>query len=86
MTEPVDESRVERRAADLLPEERAVGSDNPQEQAEAILAESEERTEHPDGTRRESTQTPDVEDTAPATPADPATGRPTDAGTGTTPD
>ena len=42
-------------------------------------------TEHPDETRRASTQTPDEEDTAPATPADPATGRPTDAGTGTTP-
>ena len=34
--------------ADLLPEERAVGSDDPQAQAEAILAESAERTEHPD--------------------------------------
>lgn len=32
----------------LLPEERAAGSDDPQAQAEAILAESEERTEHPD--------------------------------------
>jgi len=34
--------------AQLLPEERAAGSDDPQGQAEAILAESEERTEHPD--------------------------------------
>lgn len=34
--------------ARLLPEERVVGSDDPQAQAEAILAESEERTEHPD--------------------------------------
>ena len=34
--------------AELLPEELAVGSDDPQAQAEAILAESEERTEHPD--------------------------------------
>lgn len=34
--------------AELLPEEKAVGSDNPQVQAEAILEESEERTEHPD--------------------------------------
>lgn len=32
----------------LLPEERAAGSDDPRAQAEAILAESEERTEHPD--------------------------------------
>jgi hypothetical protein len=38
---------VATRAA-LLPEERAVGSDDPQAQAKAILKESEERTEHPD--------------------------------------
>jgi hypothetical protein len=59
MTEPVDEARVERRASDLLPEEQAAGSDNPEEQAAAILAESDERTEHPEETRQESTQTPD---------------------------
>jgi hypothetical protein len=35
--------RVQRRAADLLPEERAVGSDDPQAQAEAILADSDRR-------------------------------------------
>ena len=34
--------------AELLPEEKAVGSDDPQAQAKAILEESEERTEHPD--------------------------------------
>jgi len=34
--------------AELLPEEQAVGSDDPLAQAEAILAESAERTEHPD--------------------------------------
>jgi len=34
--------------AELLPEERAAGSADPQAQAEAILAESIERTEHPD--------------------------------------
>lgn len=34
--------------AELLPEEQVAGSDDPQAQAEAILAESEERTEHPD--------------------------------------
>ena len=45
MSEQPDQ--VERRAQ-LLPEERAVGSDDPHEQAEAILQESEERTEHPD--------------------------------------
>ena len=34
--------------AELLPEEQAVGSDDPQEQARVILEESEERTEHPE--------------------------------------
>ena len=34
--------------AELLPEERAAGSDDPQEQAKVIPEESEERTEHPD--------------------------------------
>lgn len=58
MTEPVEDARVESRA-DLLPEEVAAGSDDPGEQARAILAESDERTEHPEETRRESTQTPD---------------------------
>lgn len=58
MTEPVENARVESRA-DLLPEEVAAGSDNPGEQARAILEESDERTEHPEETRRESTQTPD---------------------------
>jgi hypothetical protein len=58
MTEPVENARVESRA-DLLPEELAAGSDDPGEQARAILEESDERTEHPEETRRESTQTPD---------------------------
>lgn len=58
MTEPVESARVESRA-DLLPEEEAAGSDDPGEQARAILEESDERTEHPEETRRESTQTPD---------------------------
>jgi hypothetical protein len=35
--------RVERRAADLLPEELAAGSDDPQAQAEAILDDSDVR-------------------------------------------
>ena len=44
----VSEHNVETRAQ-LLPEEQAAGgSDIPEEQAEAILAESEERTLHPD--------------------------------------
>ncbi len=34
--------------SDLLPEEIAVGSDDPQAQAEAILRESEARIEDPD--------------------------------------
>jgi hypothetical protein len=37
------DERTERRAADLLPEERATGSADPEAQAEAILAESDER-------------------------------------------
>jgi hypothetical protein len=53
-----DEERIETRS-ELLPEERAAGSDNPHDQAEAILAESDERTDHPEETREESAQTPD---------------------------
>ena len=53
-----DEERVEGRS-ELLPEELAAGSDDPQAQAEAILAESDERTEHPEETQRESVQSPD---------------------------
>jgi len=37
-----------RERAKLLPEERAAGSDDPQAQAEAILADSEDRTANPD--------------------------------------
>jgi hypothetical protein len=43
----------------LNPEEMAVGSDDPQAQAEAILADSDARTEHPEHTKRASHQTPD---------------------------
>jgi hypothetical protein len=42
MTEPTDD-RIDSRAADLLPEERAAGSDDPHAQAAAILAESDHR-------------------------------------------
>ena len=38
---------VDQRAA-LLPEELAAGSADPRAQAEAVLAESQDRTEHPD--------------------------------------
>ncbi|MDT4922754.1 MAG: hypothetical protein QOG01_467 [Pseudonocardiales bacterium] len=58
MTDPVDESRIEHRA-DLLPEEERAGSDDPELQAEVILEDSDERTEHPEETKRRSTQTPD---------------------------
>jgi hypothetical protein len=58
MTEPADRERIETRA-DLLPEELAAGSDDPEKQAEAILAESDDRTDHPDSTQEESTQTVD---------------------------
>jgi hypothetical protein len=56
MTEPVDDQRVAERAH-LLPEELAAGSDDPERQAEAILAESERRTLEPEETRHESSQT-----------------------------
>ena len=44
--EPRDEERVRSRA-ELLPEERAAGSEDPKAQAEAVLADSDERTEVP---------------------------------------
>jgi hypothetical protein len=44
-----EHERAERRAADLLPEELAVGSDDPQAQAEAILEDSDLREGVPDG-------------------------------------
>lgn len=55
---PEDEERIESRSR-LLPEEKAAGSDDPEAQAEAILEESDDRVDDPEGTRRESTQTPD---------------------------
>jgi len=58
MSQNPDDDRVETRA-ELLPEELAAGSDDPQAQAEAILEESDERTDDPEGTQAESTQTPD---------------------------
>lgn len=53
-----DDERVAKRA-ELLPEEQAVGSDDPQAQAAAVLADSDERTDDPQGTRRTYSQTPD---------------------------
>jgi hypothetical protein len=58
MTETPDEARVESRA-ELLPEEEAAGSEDPTAQAAAILEESDERTDDPEKTRHEYTQTPD---------------------------
>jgi hypothetical protein len=58
MTESPDEERVASRA-ELLPEERTVGSEDPEAQAQAILEESDDRTDHPEETRHEYTQTPD---------------------------
>ena len=61
----VTEHNVETRSH-LLPEEQATGgSANPEEQAEAILEESEERTLHPDaddaqGGHRQSSDTADL--------------------------
>jgi hypothetical protein len=45
-SEPPEHAVEER--AELLPEERAAGSDDPHGQAEAVLEESIDRTEHPD--------------------------------------
>jgi len=44
MPQRPDENRVQGRADALLPEEREAGSDNPEAQAAAILAESDART------------------------------------------
>lgn len=58
MTHSPDEERIHERA-ELVPEEEVAGSDDPEAQAKAILEDSDERTEHPEETRHESTQTPD---------------------------
>lgn len=60
MSEPFEsdtDARVETRGQ-LLPEEQAAGSDDPEAQAEQILADSDERVADPEGTKRNSTQTP----------------------------
>jgi hypothetical protein len=43
----MSDDRVEQRASALLPEETSTGSADPEAQAAAILAESDEREEHP---------------------------------------
>ncbi|WP_408899384.1 hypothetical protein ACJ5H2_09865 [Nocardioides sp. R1-1] len=58
---PSDDQREAERVAEraeLLPEEQQAGSEDPQDQAAAILEESDERVDDPEGTRRESSQTP----------------------------
>ncbi len=58
MIETPDDARIESRSH-LLPEEAAAGSDDPELQAKILLEDSDERTEHPEQTQRESVQTPD---------------------------
>ena len=61
MTEQHDEARDDERArtrADSIPEESNAGADDPEKQAEAVLEDSDERVEDPEGTRADSTQTP----------------------------
>jgi hypothetical protein len=53
--EAQDDDRVAERAH-LLPEEIAAGSADPTAQAEQILAESDDRTDNPERTQRESKQ------------------------------
>jgi hypothetical protein len=48
MTQEPDPDRVQNRADALLPEEVAVGSDDPEAQAEQILADSDARTAYRD--------------------------------------
>jgi hypothetical protein len=64
MSEHPDESRIESRAQ-LAPEELAAGSDDPHRQAEIILEDSDARTEHPEQTKHDSSQTPDRSDQLP---------------------
>ena len=52
-----DDERAHQRAGSV-PEESAAGADDPEQQAEAVLADSDERVEDPEGTRADSTQTP----------------------------
>jgi hypothetical protein len=54
---PEDDERIAGRS-ELLPEEQQAGSDDPEAQAEAILEDSDERVDDPEGTRRDSSQTP----------------------------
>ena len=59
MTEHLDDDRVAGRADHLNPEEVVAGSDDPHRQAEVILEDSDQRTERPEATKHQSSQTPD---------------------------
>jgi len=65
MTDQPDERRVRQRAEELNPEELAVGSDDPQREAEVILADSDRRTaeaehtQHPDEMKDGTTREPE---------------------------
>lgn len=61
MSQSPEDHRVAKRS-ELLPEEETAGSSDPEAQAEAILADSDERVEDPEGTREDSSQTPDRTD------------------------
>lgn len=50
----MSDDRIEQRAAGLLPEERVAGSADPRAQAEAILAESDQRENAPAPVERRS--------------------------------
>lgn len=56
MTESPEDKHVDSRA-ELLPEEEQAGSEDPHDQAAQILRESAERTEDPERTGAESSQT-----------------------------
>jgi hypothetical protein len=58
------DDRTDQRAAELLPEERAAGSDDPRAQADAILADSDQREDRPEpAEKRRSDQTVTPEST-----------------------
>ena len=58
------DDRIEQRAAELLPEERAAGSADPRAQAEAILADSDRREDDPEAVEnRRSDQAAAPDDT-----------------------
>ena len=73
MTDSPDDERVAHRAA-LLPEEQDAGSEDPQDQAAAILQESDERTAHPEETAARSSQTSTPEDRPSDTQEEPTDG------------